>query len=131
MGFYVFYIGALIIYNLIKRVEAIKTRQIDLRYYKTYANKDGVPEELAVLERHVDNQFQVPTIFLVSCTAHLALHQVSTLTVALAWLFVVFRLAHSYIHLGSNVVLRRAKVYGLGWLALLGLWMELIFAVSA
>ena len=48
-----------------------------------------------------------------------------TLLVALAWVYVGLRLLHSFIHLGSNDVLWRFRVFALSWIALLAYWVVL------
>jgi hypothetical protein len=42
--------------------------------------------------------------------------------VVLAWLFVLARLAHAYIHTSSNYVPTRARVFFLGALILIVMW---------
>lgn len=127
---YVFYMGGLIVYNLVRRLRAVKQNQVSGSYFKAYDKKNEVPEELLILERHIDNQFQLPTIYLATCAMHVALGEVDLLTVSLAWIFVFLRFWHSYIHLGSNAVLKRAKVYGLGWFTIWALWIQLVWLVS-
>ncbi len=125
-AFYVFYIVSLIVYNLSCRLKSIKSKEISPKYFKNYADKTSLPERLIVLERHIDNQFQLPTIFLATCAAHMATSQVNFLTIILAWLFVISRLFHTYIHLGSNNVLHRAQTYGVGLIVIIVLWAQLI-----
>ena len=45
----------------------------------------------------------------------------------LAWIFVLARLVHAYIHTGSNVVLHRSMAIGVSAIALVAMWV--IFAV--
>ena len=47
--------------------------------------------------------------------------------VVLAWIFVLSRLAHAFVHTTSNRVMRRGSWYGIGALALIAAW--LIFIV--
>ena len=50
-----------------------------------------------------------------------------TTTVAMAWFFVASRLAHAWIHLGSNRVQWRAGAFVAGWLTVVGLWGQLVY----
>jgi hypothetical protein len=50
------------------------------------------------------------------------------LLLVLAWIFVVLRLAHAYVHTTNNIVLVRGRVYGGGLVVLLAMWV--IFAVK-
>jgi hypothetical protein len=51
-----------------------------------------------------------------------------TLLLSLAWLFVLSRLVHAYIHTTSNIVVYRFRAYVVGALALMAMWV--IFAVK-
>jgi hypothetical protein len=50
------------------------------------------------------------------------------LLLTLAWVFVALRLIHAYIHMTSNIVLLRGRVYGAGVAVLIAMWV--IFAVK-
>lgn len=77
--------------------------------------------------RHYDNQFQVPLLFLVSCVAPLHLHAGrDVLAVCLSWGFIVSRLLHTAVHLGTNNIVHRLMAYALGWLLLMALWLRLL-----
>lgn len=126
MAFYVFYIFALAVYMFMARLQVLKNRQVSMNYFKTYSGEAGPQDQALVAARHFDNQFQVPVLFLLTCAVHCALDQATYMTLALAWLFVATRIVHSWIHLGANNVRRRAAVYGLGWLVVLAMWIELL-----
>ena len=49
------------------------------------------------------------------------------LFVVMAWLFVLTRLVHAYIHTGSNYVRHRFNAFAVGVFILLAMW--IIFAV--
>jgi hypothetical protein len=40
----------------------------------------------------------------------------------LAWVYVLARTVHAWIHLTSNNVMNRMYAYGVGWLALVAMW---------
>jgi hypothetical protein len=50
------------------------------------------------------------------------------LLLVLAWIFVILRIVHAYVHTTNNVVLVRGRVYGAGLVVLLAMW--IIFAVK-
>ena len=59
--------------------------------------------------------------------ALLALHFGPTLfEVALAWLFVVTRYAHAFVHITDNHVIRRFTAYFAGLLLLCVFWLDLV-----
>ena len=72
-----------------------------------------------------DNQFQLPVLFCVG--ALLALYFGPTIfEVLLAWLFVVTRYVHAYVHVTDNHVVRRFAAYFAGLLILCVLWLDLV-----
>ncbi|AGH94380.1 MAPEG family protein [Pseudobdellovibrio exovorus] len=126
MAFYVFYMFALAALMFMSRVQALKKREVGFGYFKTYSGSNP-QEKMLVIGRHYDNQFQVPILFLATCAVFMALDQASYFTLILAWGFVLSRLGHSWIHLGSNNVKNRAAFFGLGWFIILVMWGQLIW----
>ena len=55
--------------------------------------------------------------------------QADLLFVVMAWIFVLLRLAHAYVHTTSNHVPTRFKVFAVGMLVLLVMW--IIFASAS
>ena len=49
------------------------------------------------------------------------------LFVVMAWIFVLSRIAHAYVHITGNNVFRRGGIYGLGGITLMLMW--IIFMV--
>src|ERR671939_529839 len=72
------------------------------------------------------NQLEVPVLFYVLTALALLTRKADLLFVAMAWVFVLSRLAHAYIHVTSNRVQRRGLAYLFGALVLALMW--LIFA---
>ena len=73
-----------------------------------------------------NNQFQLPVLFYVVMILALITKQADLLMVVLAWLFVVLRIAHAFIHITHNRVMRRGGTFGLGAIVLIVMWV--IFA---
>lgn len=126
MAVYVLYLFVMFLSVFTVRFRAIKNGGGFGRYFKTYSDKSTVPDKFLVLERHVDNQFQVPMLFFVTCVLAITLQKETTGILLLAWVFVVSRFVHSYIHLGKNKLLKRAAVYGFGWISLVCIWVGLL-----
>ena len=68
------------------------------------------------------NQFQFPVLFYVVVILALFTKTADIIFVVLAWIFVLSRLAHAYVHTTSNHVPTRFKVFGVGIFALLVMW---------
>lgn len=113
-AFVVFRLGTL-------RWRAVGRRQVDPRFYKAYRG-DGEPEEVAVVSRHLINLYEAPTLFYVATAIAFAAGLTGSLLVVIGWTYFGLRLVHSIIHLGSNDVLWRFRVFALSWLVLLAYW---------
>jgi len=74
-----------------------------------------------------DNQFQLPLLFYVLVIFAWITKQADLIFVVMAWIFVLSRLAHAYIHTTSNHVPTRFNLFALGVAVLLIMW--IIFAV--
>ncbi|QKV18950.1 MAPEG family protein [Oricola thermophila] len=110
-----------------RRIAAVKAGQAKPRDFAIPRD----PEMSATAARNVSNQFELPVLFYVAC---LAFHQVGIVDFAalvLAWLFVAARLAHAWVHVTSNIVILRRRVFIVGYLvvALLWLWFALRLAL--
>jgi hypothetical protein len=74
------------------------------------------------------NQLELPLLFYVLTILAYFTHHAGTLFVILAWIFVVFRLLHAYVHVTSNVVNIRGPLFGLSAVVLAIMW--LIFMIQ-
>lgn len=119
---------ALVVFVVVRlgrsRVRAVRRRDISLRFFELYQGAEE-PEELRALSRHFVNLFELPVLFYVACIVAYVSVQVDLWLVLLAWFFVVSRYVHSYIHLTSNIVIQRFRVYGIGLVALVLMWLTL------
>jgi hypothetical protein len=122
MAFYVFYMSAVLMLMFATRVRGIKSGTVDFKFFKTYSATKPLPDFVAVVGRHYDNQFQLPILFFITCCVYMILDSTNLVTVILAWLFVSTRLIHSLIHLGNNKVMNRVRVFGAGWIIVLIMW---------
>jgi len=112
------------------RYRAIQRGDVRIRFFRTY-DEGSQPARLHLLSRHAQNHFEVPPLFHVGVLLSFASGSVSTLAVVFAWLFVVARCVHSYIHLGSNDVSRRFFTFGASLFFLAGLWLTLLYSLLA
>jgi hypothetical protein len=74
-----------------------------------------------------DNQFQLPVLFYVLTILAMITRHADVVFIVMAWIFVLSRIAHAYVHTTSNIVLRRGGLYGVGAFVLAIMW--LIFIV--
>lgn len=129
MVFYIFIIGTL---TFRIRSKAVKANQLKLQYFKTHDLKNfEVPEIVVRYGRHFDNQFQMPILFLITLVVASVFVPNQLSIFSLAWVFIVLRAAHSYIHLGSNHVLRRAQAYLASSLVIPILWILILIKIQS
>lgn len=129
MIFYVFMLG---IINFLARSKAIRAKKLSLGYFKTHDTKVyETPEHIVRFGRHFDNQFQVPVLFMLTLLAAGLYTPTEKTILGLAWAFLITRGIHSWIHLGSNNVLIRAKAYFAGWILLLIMWVVILCKTPA
>ncbi len=82
-------------------------------------------EKVVVIHRHFSNQFEVPVLLNLGCLGCILVEAVTTVTVTLAWSFVVLRVVHTVVVLINNNPRVRVGPYVLSTLAVWALWFEL------
>lgn len=111
------------------RVRFVREGKLDASYFKTY-QEGAEPEAAAQLSRHFTNLFEAPVLFYVACLAAMVVGQSSMLLTSLAWLYVVLRCAHAYVHTGSNTLNYRIAAYFSSWVVLLLMWGCIVIDVA-
>lgn len=85
------------------------------------------PPHVLKVTNAAHNQLEIPMLFYVLTTLAIVTHHADFVFVVLAWVFVLSRLVHAYVHTTSNVVHRRGPLFGVGLIVLFVMW--LIFIV--
>lgn len=112
-----------------RRVRAVRENLVTASYFRIYQGEIE-PEPAAKASRHLANLFEAPVLFYVACLAAMVTGQTGTTIVVLAWLYVLARYVHAYVHLGGNRLRHRMKIFGVGWLILLALWIAIVAGVA-
>lgn len=113
------------LYLFSMRVRMSKSGLVDPRVFKLNKSKD-LPDVLIQTANNFSNLFEVPVLFYVACiTAVVTQHQSLAMQV-LAWLFVISRLAHTYIHLTKNKIIPRLIAFISGVLLVSIMWILLL-----
>lgn len=81
------------------------------------------------ISANLGNQFEWPLFFHVGCVCLVLAEAVSSMAVVLAWIFVAGRIAHSAVQVLTANVRLRGVVFTVNFLAVLGLWGLLLWAV--
>jgi hypothetical protein len=107
------------------RFAAVGRKEVSIGYYRAYRGDE--PEALRVVARHFSNLFEMPVLFYVGVLMTYVSQQVSYWLLALAWLYVALRYAHSYVHLTSNDVRVRFGAFVASSIVLAVMWASLLF----
>lgn len=103
------------------RYTSVRSGSVDLRFFERFQGYEE-PDRLRVHSRHVSNLFEVPVLFYAITVIAYASGVGTILMTGLAWLFVALRFAHTYVHLTSNVVILRFRLFAASLLVLTLLW---------
>jgi hypothetical protein len=111
------------------RFTALRRGEIDPRFFRQYRDYEE-PEALHVASRHVSNLFEAPVLFYAIVLIAFVTQQVGWLPLVLAWIYVLLRIAHSYVHLTTNNVMIRFRLFALSWLMLILLWAVVFLGIA-
>ena len=87
-----------------------------------YRENRDEPVESLYVKNSLANQFELPVLFY-ACSILLYITEADNLVaVVLAWLFVVLRYAHAYVHVTSNDLRYRSPLFAAGFVVLAAMW---------
>jgi hypothetical protein len=107
------------------RIGAIKRKET--RMADVALGQLNWPPRVQQISNSYHSQLQLPVLFYVLTVLAIVTRHADLVFVVMAWLFVLTRLVHAYIHTGSNFVRHRFNAFALGAVILLAMW--LIFVV--
>jgi hypothetical protein len=88
-----------------------------------YGESPRVPGEVSIPNRNYMNLLELPVLFYVVCVLnYVTSPTVSETTLALAWVYVGLRAAHSAVHLTYNNVMHRLAMFAASNVVLATLW---------
>jgi hypothetical protein len=103
------------------RWSAVRSGDVDPRFFILFRGFEE-PAKLAAYSRHVVNLFEAPLLFYVIVLTAFVTGQTGNWPLGLAWAYVGLRYVHSYVHLTSNIVPTRFRIFVLSMLTLTALW---------
>lgn len=106
----------------LRRKQAVQNGSVRISDFRE--NQNEPPESLFV-RNNLANQFELPMLFHVVCLALYVTNGASIVAVAVAWVFTLSRLLHTYIHVTSNRIRYRQPAFTLGFIAVGILWLLL------
>jgi hypothetical protein len=102
------------------RVSAVKSGLVKRSEIDT--NKNAYPEAVRNFSNNYQNQFELPVLYYALLPLVLVTGLVDTVSIALSWIFVAARLAHSFVQTGRNVISTRFKVFLFGMICIALMW---------
>jgi hypothetical protein len=109
------------------RIAEIRARRVNPQSLATSRQMAAHLENVAAAD-NFRNLFELPVLFFAICPALYVTGHVTALQLGLAWAFVLFRCAHSLIHLTYNRVMHRFRAYLLSLACVFSMWA--VFAVQ-
>ena len=111
-----------------RRFSAARNKEITLGAFRTM-DLAGANECVITASRNFDNQFQMPMLYLFSVLFTLQLGLADIAYVALGAAYVLLRIVHTAVHIGSNTVRLRFNVFLLSCAVLWVIWLRLVWQV--
>lgn len=103
-----------------RKAKAVKVGEVNRQ--QAALNNRVWPEDVVKVSNNIANQFEVPVLFYVLCLALFSIDAAGMVALVLAWLFVLSRFAHAYVHIGSNYVPMRFRLFLVGCLVLIAIF---------
>lgn len=105
----------------------VKTGEFDRE--KAAMDNEAWSKPTILTSKNIANQFQYPVIFYVLCILLANLGAVDAFVLAVAWLFVVARCVHAYVHVTTNYIPARVRSYIISILILFVLFGQTVAAL--
>jgi hypothetical protein len=107
---------------VVRRMRHIKTTPPTRETFASGAAAGRYFEPVEAPAHNLANLFEMPVLFFAIVPLLMGTQQAGIAQVCLAWVYVVLRAIHSWIHLGSNDVRRRFRVYLASVVVLSAMW---------
>ncbi len=111
----------------VRKSRAIRDGQVDQARRALHA--DAWPDSVQQVNNSIRSQFEIPVLYYVLTLILWQLGSSGVITQSLAWLFVISRYVHAYVHTGSNYVPLRRRVFTLGTVIVAILAVRVLFAL--
>ena len=95
------------------KTRAMKAGQVDMK--RRALHDDAWPESVIQINNNIRNQFELPVLFYALVFMLWALDSAHYAALAAAWLFVLSRIVHAWVHTGPNTQPLRRQSFTFGW----------------
>jgi hypothetical protein len=117
--------GGMGIVLLAARYKAVREGSLSIAYFK-YNRGAKQPDYLIKISQHFQNLLETPQLFYLGSITILILERSDLIYLGLAWSYLISRLIHSWIHLGSNNVLHRKNAFVISYILIFIIWIRLL-----
>lgn len=124
MIFWIFVVGVILGF---RRKAAFTSGAVRPDEVQVSTERYPAPARLAAA--NFTNQFETPVIFFALIMIAMETGATGYVMAILAWLYVATRVVHTLIHVGPNQLPVRGAVYGVGVIALFGMWIGVLISV--
>jgi len=118
---------ALLFWTAMSRTASIKSGKTKMR--DIALGQQNWPDQPTKVSNSYNSQFQLPLLFYVVVIWAWLTRNADYIFIVLAWLFVLLRIAHAYVHVSSNHVPTRFQVFAAGLLVLIIMWVYLALRI--
>jgi hypothetical protein len=109
----------LYIYLAIAKSRALKLGEVNQD--RRALHDDAWPDRVIQINNCIRNQFEVPVLFYVLIGIMWSIGGINIYVHIAAWVFVLSRIGHAFVHTGSNCVPIRRKLFMAGCFILIGI----------
>jgi len=113
----------------VRKTKAVKAGKVNRQ--QAALNNRVWPEDVLKVSNNIANQFEVPVLFYILCLVLHSINAVGMVAIVLAWLFALSRFAHAYVHIGSNYVRMRFRLFLLGCFVLIAMLIQVAWKLAA
>lgn len=103
----------------LRKAKAVKAGEVN-RQQAALDNRVW-PEDVIKVSNNIANQFEAPVLFYTLCLVIYSINAAGMVAILLAWLFVLSRYCHAYVHVGTNYVPMRLRLFLCGALVLVAM----------
>ena len=100
-----------------RKAQAVRLKKVNPK--QAALDHSAWPDDVVKVSNNIANQFETPTLFYIVCLTLFQLNAVSLAVLVLACLYVATRFVHAFVHVRSNLVPIRMRLFAAGLLILL------------
>ena len=126
---HVFLVLMLFIVLALRKAKAVKANAVDLK--QTRLNNQAWTDDVVKVSNNIANQFETPILFYTVCIVAFLVDAAGGMAVCMAWGYVALRYVHAYIHITSNFVPYRMRIFALSLLLILALLVHVAHTLTA